>query len=282
MLVKLGQGMGKKCGTGEAPPPSLYLDGAIASACCDLDATVASSYAGSGQTWANLVAAPADGAAKTAYDFHLGADGSAGASDPAFTGSAGSAAAYFALDGGDYFTLKDQANAPTLYNLHKKSGGTNKWWIACAYQSGTDGAMAAWGRGFNGTGHGMYLWRSSSNTQLYQWPGGLLQALGVNQAQATDYLVIVSADMEATSNNVRWWINTTTGTTASKTWGSDSTNASTEIFRIGAAGEDGAEGIMSNGSRYYHFSCGNELLDDTKAGAIIAHLEARHGRNYAP
>ena len=51
-----------------------YLDGLLTGAVVDLDATMLASYNGSGyngsgQTWANMIAAPADGSAKTAGDF---------------------------------------------------------------------------------------------------------------------------------------------------------------------------------------------------------------------
>lgn len=109
---------------------STYLDGVLASTVCDLDATIAASYGGSGTTWANLVTAPADGSAQTAYDFYLG-NGSTGTTYPAFNASSGSAAAYWSVDGGDYFSLKSGANTSFLNSLHKTTGGSD-WWIAMA------------------------------------------------------------------------------------------------------------------------------------------------------
>jgi hypothetical protein len=51
--------------------------GSLVSSCVfDLDATIAASYSGSGQTWSNLETTPADSEAQTAYDFYLGADSS--------------------------------------------------------------------------------------------------------------------------------------------------------------------------------------------------------------
>jgi hypothetical protein len=38
---------------------------------------------------------------------------------------------------------------------------------------------------------------------------------------------------------------------------------------------------MNSEQRLYSLAMGNEYLDDTKAAAIIAALEARHGRAYA-
>lgn len=283
MLMKLGQGLTNGCrATGQGGP--VYLDAVIDSACCDLDATIAASYPGSGQTWANLIANPADGAQQADYDFMRGTGVIETAADPAFNGTAGDAAAYFSLDGGDNFTGKSVAATPTLYNIHKKTGGANAWWIAAAYRAGADTTMAPWGRGWNATDLGMYLYRTSGATTLYQSSGAANTPAGLGVDQGTDdLLLIVSADMEATVNNVRVWANSTTGAVSSFTWVSVSANT-VAPFCIGAAMKESGvvNGRMAAGSRYYHFSCGNELLDDAKAASIIAHLQARHGRDYTP
>lgn len=67
----------------ESPPlSSLFPNNSI----FDLDATIASSYS-SGQTWKNIIAAPADGAAKNAYDFNLGANATVTTDDPIDAGT---------------------------------------------------------------------------------------------------------------------------------------------------------------------------------------------------
>src|SRR5574343_994393 len=111
-------------------PPAESGDGSlsdvIASAVFDLDATQAASYPGSGTTWSNLVTAPADGSAQTAYDFYRG-DGSTSTTYPTFNGTPGSAAAYWSFDGGDLFDLKSGANTTFLKNAHKSAGGGIGW-----------------------------------------------------------------------------------------------------------------------------------------------------------
>lgn len=76
-----------------------------------LDAGDSDSYS-SGQSWLDT--------SGNGYDFFRGADGSAGADDPTFNGSAGglSSAEYWGFDGGDFFTL-DQSNPTWVNNLHK-------------------------------------------------------------------------------------------------------------------------------------------------------------------
>ena len=97
-------------------------DAAIPVAVFELDAGLSASYGGSGQTWANIVTAPADGSGQTAYDFYRGATSGSEGSDPTFNGSAGanSANEYFSFDGGDYLTLAG-SNTTFLNNLHKEN-----------------------------------------------------------------------------------------------------------------------------------------------------------------
>jgi hypothetical protein len=131
MLTECGYGLRRTQMNISGTPASSYLDGVLASTVFDLDATIAASYPGSGLTWANL-ATPADGAAKTAYDFFLG-DGVTATTYPAFSGSAGNSAAYWSFDGGDYFDLKSGANTAFLRDAHKTTGGSD-FWIAMAYR----------------------------------------------------------------------------------------------------------------------------------------------------
>lgn len=118
-MVSLGLGLGiTRAVSTLSVASSDYLDGVETSTCFDLDATIADSYT-SGQTWANLVETPADGASTSDYNVWLGDDGSATATDPTFTGTAGDSGAYFATDGGDTFRFKNTTtNAPLLNKLH--------------------------------------------------------------------------------------------------------------------------------------------------------------------
>ncbi len=76
-----------------------------------LDAGDSASYS-SGQSWLDRSGG--------GYDFFLGADGSATATDPTFNGSAGgrSASEYFSYDGGDY-NRYDTTNEAWMQTLHK-------------------------------------------------------------------------------------------------------------------------------------------------------------------
>ncbi len=97
-------------------------DAAIPVAVFELDAGLSASYNGTGQTWANIVTAPADGSGQTAYDFYRGATSGSEGSDRTFNGSAGanSANEYFSFDGGDYLTLVG-FNTTFIHSMHKEN-----------------------------------------------------------------------------------------------------------------------------------------------------------------
>ena len=267
---------------------SSYLDSVASSTCCDLDATISASYAGSGQTWANLIASPADTAAQTAYDFYLGINNTATTDDPTFTGSAGSSSAYFAMDGGDYFTLKSlTSSVPTFWNLARSS---QQFWFAYAFRTPTTGTWSAtqgfFGNAWTTTNVGTLYYSTTAEPAIF----GIANDVGANTQtvapnstflNSTDYLCIISVDTSTGTNNVRSWVNATTASTFSKTWAT-TTNDPDGNFHIGALSNAGTvQGIAQNGVRIYHFSCGNAFINDTTAAAIVSHLNTRHGRTYA-
>src|SRR5262245_47416524 len=129
MFLKLGRYMspGPLVMSGESEDPAMP-----SSTVFDLDATQAASYPGTGTSLLNLEATPADGEAQSAYNYQFG-DGSTSSTYPTFTGSAGSPAAYFAMDGGDYFR-GTSTFTQFLKDLHKNSDGAS-WWAAMAFRT---------------------------------------------------------------------------------------------------------------------------------------------------
>ena len=256
----------------------VFLDDVIDSVVCDLDATISASYSGSGQTWANLIASPADGANQIDYDAHLGADDSSSTDDPTFTGSAGDDAAFFNVDGGDWFTFKTIANATTLIKAHRSD--TSGTWIAIAFRtSGIPvGFTDFWGNSLGSDrGVGGQYDSTGNNIRLRTFGDTAgVQAItnGTALSGDTDYLIILSWDGTSTSNNGVEWVNSATATTTESSTFNTSTTDETGIFNIGSS-NNGSRPLPS-GSRIYHFSCGNEFLDDTKAAAIRTHLQERH------
>lgn len=66
----------------------------------------------SGQSWLDR--------SGNGYDFFLGADGSATATDPTFAGAVGDQSAYWSFDGGDYFRY-DSTNEAWMNRLHQNN-----------------------------------------------------------------------------------------------------------------------------------------------------------------
>lgn len=262
-----------------ASATNAYLADVIASTVCDLDATIAASYPGTGTTWANLVATPADGAAKTDYDFFTG-NGATATTYPAFNGSAGSAASYWSFDGGDYFSLKSGANSAFLNALHKTTGGAD-WWAAITFRMADDAGAGFkfWGTSTGGSSNpGIADQLRGDNTFRSQQRGASSSTADstATLSNGVDYLVISSHSHS--TNTTRLWIASTTAESKSQTYSTSTDNAANTL-KIGANGA--AAQAMPNGSRLYSFAMGNEFIDNTKAAAIYTHLGARHGRTYA-
>ncbi len=256
-----------------------YLDGVVTSAVCELDATVSDSYSGSGQTWANLVASPADGSAQADYDFTLGANDTASTDDPTFTGTAGDSGAYWSVDSGDNFTLAGD-NTAFINSLHK---GSQAFWICVIWRN----VDLTWRNGplvgtaidnFN-PDDGLHLGTTSSERYVINQGGGGVETSNTSPAYGgsdfgDDQLVIVSYDG---NGMLRWWRQSATSQSSAFVMAASTQDAEAKLrLHVDEWGR------TSDMSRLYHVSMGNEYLDDTKAAAIIAHLEARHGRDYTP
>jgi len=269
-ILKGGMGINPDSGGGS-------LQDVIASACCDLDATITDSYT-TGQTWANLVAVPADGAGQTDYDFWLGEDGTTSTDDPTFTGTAGDSAAYFLADGGDFFTIK--SNTALINNMHKTTGGSD-FWIAMAFYLPTDATL-----------DGMFSSNSSSTTSVgirslilspaqtaflaQQGDSAQVNAISTNTFTQSSYTIVIFSHSHST-NKTRIWMNSTTNEEFSHTFNTTTSDAS-DPFRF-MFSPNGVE--AANGFRLVNSSIGNEYLDDTKVAAIVDALNIRHNRTYA-
>lgn len=240
----------------------------VSSTVFDIDATVEDSYSGSGTTWANLEATPADSAAQTAYDFTNNGF--------TFTGSAGDSGAYWLADGTNQFDLGG-GNTTFLNNLPKTTGGTN-FWFAMAFRAGSGTQrMCHTGAVTNVPLLGIFT-NASNILNLFQRgdTASSNQSFGSALSAGTDYVVIVSHD--SATNNTRYWINTATASNQAQTYNATTTAAG--AFTIGAESDGGNP--LVNGVRVYAVSMGNAYLDNTGAAAIFSEYEARHGRDYTP
>ncbi len=251
------------------------LQDVLASTEFDLDATLESSYSGSGQDWSNLVPSPASGASQSDYKFFLGIDGTSDGSDPTFTGTAGNSAAYFAMDGTDHFRQQN-ANSQFLKDLAKTTGGQD-WWAAITISLGSISVgQYIWAQGATAT-RGVHIQVTGGNLLRMRVRGDTSTVnvtLTPTFSLTTDTLLIISYDHATTT--FRTWLNSTTGVDNSITPNTTTTDTS-DVSDIGTTN---GFSILSAGTKVYGYAMGNEFLDDTKATAICEALETRHNRDY--
>ena len=269
-----GTGGGGGGGGGDPFPASVAVN-------VDLDVTIAASFDDGvdDQKWFNLISSPSDGAAQADYDFYLGADGSSSTDDPTFTGTVGDAAAYLAMDGGDFLKLVKASNPATFNDMHKTTGGPD-FWLAIIFR-------------FVRTGVGQFPFGTLGSS--FALPHLRMQITGAHKARisqrgvanavsadtvalsdATDYALIMSH--KHSSNTTRIWVNSSTPDVDGLHTFSTTTTDAAKVAAIGASSNN--SNAVGNGTRIYAFSSGDEFLDNTKVAAILTLYEARHGRDY--
>ncbi len=259
------------------------LSDIIASACCDLDATKTLSYDNSTdlQKWKNLVTAPADGAGQTDYDFHRGLDGSSSTDDPTFTGSAGSAAAFWAMDGGDLFRLVAATN-PTLFkNMHKTTGSSDFTiilvWQTPAVDASTEILFST--QSTSGNVIGFRFQQSSSELIIARQRGDSTNSTLTGSEVLTGATPYVTGVGHKHSTNVsKIWLNESAGAESAQTFDTTTTDP-TSPATIGASGTSLP---VPAGTRIYAFSAYNEYLSDEQMALVLAEYETRHERDYTP
>lgn len=267
---------GKLCvTTASASVPNMQT--VVASAVADLDATIASSYT-SGQTFANLVTAPADGAAQTAYDFWLGTNNGSAANDPTF------ATDKFTLDGGDWFTIK--ANTTLVNNLHKTTGGSpHTFFIAGKF---TARGVAMNGQAIYGDGgrdaakHGTAVgngYFGTANTYQRNSAGGSFSTSDTQggAAFADDTYKVLAFTYDPSTRATKAYINSATPYTSTVAFYASTTDAS-DALQVGAAGA--ANSPLYNGTEIKAFGMCNAIISDAEFTAIRNEYIARHGAIY--
>jgi len=256
-----------------ADPRLAPLSDIVPSCVFDLDATLEASYDGTGQLWKNLVPAPADGELQTAYDFLLGTSSSPSTDDPTFNGTAGSPAAYFSLDGGDFFQIAG-GNTAFLNKIHRTTDGTPLTVIA-AVKTPTSGIIHCIGSA-SATLNSLTCQWTSSATRMQMFQAGAVNGFGQSHtggaANANNFLTYTK---NAATDSIGMGANTSTLTSYSPAPNATSANL-TEPLRIGFGGS----GASANGLWFYSVAVFNEILDATAIAAVKAQLELRHERTY--
>ena len=269
--------------------PSSSLQGLIASACMDLTTADTSSYSGSGQTWANLIAVPADGSTQTAYDFYLGANGSVTSSDPTFNGTPGTGAAYFSMDGGDYFTIA-AGNTPLLRDAHKTTGGL-PWSIAMVTKittrsSGTNPNLIFGTGGATAANHGMAvkngLFSSNVNKISFDTANGSFVAAGdyttIPNISTSTYKLLVFT-YTPTTRVSKSYSNSSVPYTVTVSSYTDTTDATNplQLFAGGSGTSDATLPPVLNGSQVQSVAIFNSVLTDSQVTVLKTFYQTRHG-----
>ena len=263
-----------------------YLQTTVASTVFELDATRSDSTDGSSQTWSNRTAVPADSAAQTDYDFYRGANSTATTDDPTFNGSAGSAAAYWSFDGGDFFSIKSGANTTFLNNLHKTTGGADFWFAAACYPVAVSGQLINTRSTSDVTIEGIGIAITSTGTALNASFDGLgcghsqrgdtaNSPSGSAQTGFTGGVPVLHVVSHKHSTNETFVYRNGVKTTYSHTY-----NATTDSAGLAARIGDGISNKLSNTTRLYAVAMGNVAVTDGIEAAIRTYFETAHARSY--
>ena len=255
-------------------------DAAIPVAVFELDAGLSASYGGSGQTWANIVTAPADGSGQTAYDFYRGATNGSEGSDPTFNGSAGanSANEFWSFDGGDYFTLAG-SNTTFLNSLHKENAAFT-WYGLLRTPTSLSGQENLFGTDAQSSSNiGMVINSSAGSLAFGVGNGsGAFSALssGGFIAAATNYLIAVSYD-EATGAGLFYRQGAAGKATSaiSGSYVSPSASAATYTAQLFAGGN--AANPATPGMRGWRTGMFNRALTEAQLDALFERYKSKLG-----
>jgi len=268
-----------------ARPASADLSTIESSTCFDLDATLSTSYAGTGTSLVNIVSSPACGSDQDAFDLTA-------VNSPLFVGTANDQGACFEQPAAanSYFEIGDLSLATMLDEMHRtdKSG-----WIAFCGENVADTGLAfrtLWSNGaeaFDDLGIAAYL-GSGSNIHVKQaGDASNDSAVYVNGNLENTHPWCALLSWDGATDTATLWFNSGTGeNTASLTFGATTSNASSDLqsFFVWASSNNGTAAQTNKwaeGNRFRSIHGGNEYLNtDARAQAIIDHLSTRHGVLY--
>lgn len=256
----------------------------VASTCFVLEASNSSSYSGSGQTWSNVIASPADGAAQSDYDLYRGNGSGSSTDDPAFTGTAGVAGAYWLFDGGDFFISTQGSDVSPGFLAKMQRTDSTGFWLAFALRYDSAATNRLFANTTSAAEYGMQFSISASGIlQNGRYRNSTVQTTTIAGSGAfvdnNDYLVIVS--MNAARTNFRWWKNTRTASNTAP--GSAWTAVTTDASRRHGIGSNYPtnSAFTPNTARLYGLAGGNDYIDDTAAGYIFDYFNTSTGITFA-
>ena len=265
-------GISQRMATGGWPTSDLFpwVPGtALANAEFILDAGISSSYSGSGTTWSNLVAAPASGAAQSAYNFTT--------SGLTFSGTAGNkdAAEYFSTAGSGYATIG--SNTTFLNSLHKSGAAFT---ILCVANISGAGNPSYFGTNGAANGPGVELYLDGSKRPILWIGNGSGQVLSVSTdvpAPNTYYVLAMSLSAGGSSffHLNGSYLTVSGASTFTATYSSPSALAAAYAFQTFAAGNNALPAI--SGSRVPLFAMFNRAMTADELTICYNNLRTRWG-----
>lgn len=246
-----------------------------------LSAANTSSWDTGDTSWFNLTASPFSGASQSDYDFFLGTDATSETEDPTFTGTPGSAGAYFDFTraDGEYMELELGSTSTTfLKNLHQASN-TQDWTLAVAIQSGisSSGQYYTFTNGFGSTSiqYGFQYHYRGNDTGRAQFKNDSDTETATTSntvAENDDAVFILSYDVS--ENTLTIWMDDQTP----EDFTVDPTNSDDPVLTptIGGMGD----GNNTFEGRIYGVKMYGEYMDDDKANQIIHDFEVEHNIDF--
>lgn len=226
------------------------------------------SYSGSGQTWYNTTSSPADGSAKSAYDFYLGNTSGSDSEDPTFNGTAGnqSSSEYFNFDGADDFTIAG-GNTTFTNSLHKDNAVFTFATLIYLGSLTTQSILGTTG----GTGNGITLRANASGNITFTQSDGttahtIKTAAGI--VSATTPLMVAISYTESTGVGLIY-VNTGTKTTSTISTSYTTPSSSAANTALTIAGEAPGDTELSSGSKMWFAGMWNTALSETQLDTIF-------------
>lgn len=247
------------------------LQTVLPSCVCDADAAVLASYSGTETSWRNIVAAPADGSPQTAYDWAF-------QSGPVFSGTAGTAGAYWDTPSGRSFHLgahTDFSAKVQVTGQGRAFAGFFAFRFNASLGSGSNYHIAGTSAGTGQVGFRLMVLASTKEIYLGLRGDTLQRSVfsGIFLQDDKDYVAGAAIDMD--NGQAVFWVNGQKSTVAFSA--DPCASATVQPFRLCGAGTSSAAGALP---RFYAASLFNAMPGDTGAAQVLALYRLRHGRAY--
>lgn len=263
--MRLGLRLG--LGTSGNLSPSA-LKRALPATVADFDARIAGSYGGSGQFWNDLV---------SGNQLIRGADDAASTDDPTFTGTPGDTGAYFAFDGGDYFTGGANLNAldELLSSQRTDQSHPTTLIIGFHYPAFTSGFSVLGGTGISlsSPGWGIQLNNTNGSIIFQQFGDSSNEIRGIGASVSENTNHVLAIQFNCSTDELNYALDASTFTNVAAFVAEPATADSSVGCTIGSAPNGGAR--LPNGAEINHFSVYSKLLSDAELSDALDIINGR-------